>query len=350
MPVTERQRRGQLTRWQQRARLQLPLYQVAVFASTFAMVLLMLVSMLPSSSLAFSFTSIAAQHKCSLITTTRSRILVDDAENQALFALQNDNSNDIVSSTVEGVTLKMAFDSSEVWGVADLSEFKSERFTSAGSLDLVHRLRRCSDCVLVGRGTVERDDCTLTVRRVPLEDGQTQPTRVILDPNQSLLKEEMNSDAKYSIFHDTLHTLLYHGVNDNAIDVSVLLGDGTNVESISLTNNEPSDDTTTTTTFQRYLSPTMVVDDLKKRGIHHIMVEGGPTTARAFLDEGTVDRAILIRAPFCFREPLESHITEASLETAGLEKLGSTICDGDTVEFWSKPGLSWPRSDFSQWP
>ena len=31
---------------------------------------------------------------------------------------------------VTGVTLKMAFDSSEVWGVADISETKSELFTS----------------------------------------------------------------------------------------------------------------------------------------------------------------------------------------------------------------------------
>mmetsp|Transcript_16695 Transcript_16695/g.34285 ORF Transcript_16695/g.34285 Transcript_16695/m.34285 type:complete len:189 (-) Transcript_16695:1948-2514(-) len=74
--------------------------------------------------------------------------------------------NENISDTRTGITLKIAFDSQG--GVADLSSEKSERFTCGESLDMVHRLRRVSDAVLVGRSTVEIDDCTLTVRRVPL--------------------------------------------------------------------------------------------------------------------------------------------------------------------------------------
>ena len=80
---------------------------------------------------------------------------------------------------IKGVTLKIAFDTE--WGVADLSSEKSERFTCSESLDMVHRLRRCSDAVLVGRSTVQADDCTLTVRRVPLDPYRSkQPTRVVI--------------------------------------------------------------------------------------------------------------------------------------------------------------------------
>jgi len=267
-----------------------------------------------------------------------------------LFAtVDNDVGDDTIAVT--GVTLKMAFDSSDVWGVADLSEIKSERFTSEGSLDLVHRLRRCSDCVLVGRGTVERDDCTLTVRRVPLLSNRpSQPARVILDPSQALLKQELNKEATYKIFHDSLQTLLYHATTDDD-GVPSLSKAGAHfsddVESIALTDNIRSDDTTT---LRKYLSPTFIVKDLKKRGIHHVMVEGGPATARTFLEERAVDRAILIRAPFCFHKPLESLISEESMTNAGLEKIGTSTCDGDSVEYWSRPNLPWPTEDLSEWP
>ena len=80
---------------------------------------------------------------------------------------------------VTGVTLKMAFDTS--YAVADASEDKSERFTCSQSLDLVHKLRRWSDAVLVGRSTVQIDNCTLTVRRVPLlPSGKKQPARIVI--------------------------------------------------------------------------------------------------------------------------------------------------------------------------
>jgi Pyrimidine reductase, riboflavin biosynthesis len=120
----------------------------------------------------------------------------DDGEStQETFTRDNhhENSKQLLSNSsfpvVKGVTLKMAFD--RAYAVADASELKSERFTCAQSLDLVHKLRRNSDCVLVGRETVLRDDCTLTVRRVDLlEDRKDQPVRVVIDSNLKLLGKE----------------------------------------------------------------------------------------------------------------------------------------------------------------
>jgi RibD C-terminal domain len=85
------------------------------------------------------------------------------------------------------VTLKIALD--QQGAVDDLSE-GPKRFTSEASLDAVHRLRRDSQAVIVGVETVIRDNPSLTVRRVPLHEGQQQPLRVVLDRNLRIPEAE----------------------------------------------------------------------------------------------------------------------------------------------------------------
>jgi riboflavin-specific deaminase-like protein len=241
-----------------------------------------------------------------------------------------DEQNDRERSVV--VTLKMAFDRS--WGVADLSQEKSERFTSPGSLDLVHRLRRCSDVVLVGRTTVERDDCTLTVRRVP---SKKQPVRVVIDPKLTLLQE--NNAKSYQLLRDGLApTIVYCAEGGVSNDVDLSWNDQVLIAPLAEKTNGS------------LLLAIDILQDLKDRGLYEIMVEGGPATAREFLKEQMVDRAILIRAPLEFREPFPSHITCQSLQDAGLQFLGSSLCDGDTVEYWSRPNLQWPTDKLEEWP
>eukprot|EP01083_Nonionella_stella_P292996 996495_1 len=127
----------------------------------------------------------------------------------------SDDDNDILPLPVTGVTLKMAFDAN--YAVADNAppSQKSERFTCPQSLDLVHKLRRNSDAVLVGRGTVVRDDCTLTVRRVELlssDDGQQQqPARVVIDPQLKILDGTQEQEQEgYALLRDGHRTIIYH--------------------------------------------------------------------------------------------------------------------------------------------
>ena len=86
------------------------------------------------------------------------------------------------------------------------------------------------------------------------------------------------------------------------------------------------------------------------------MVEGGASPAKAFLREGQVDRAIIVRAPIRFQEPLASDIDEGTLTDAGLVKLGSVggdgddTFDGDTVDYWVKEGEAWIVKELSEWP
>ncbi|KAL9191495.1 hypothetical protein ACHAXT_001201 [Thalassiosira profunda] len=240
---------------------------------------------------------------------------------------------------VTGVTLKMAFDSSPAWGVADLSETKSERFTSPESLDMVHRLRRDSSAVLVGRGTVERDDCSLTVRRVELGEGESQPVRVVLDPSLSIL------DGDYTLLKDGLPTIIYYlqykGTDEKANAVSS--------DAVSLVGLSPSSENAADC-GRWTLSPSEVIKDLADRGLVHIMVEGGPATARAFLEASAVDRAILVRAPVEFEMPVPAGMDQDTLKCAGLTLIGTSDMGGDTVEYWTRDGLTWPYPELEMWP
>lgn len=239
-------------------------------------------------------------------------------------------------AAVAGVTLKMAFDASPSWGVADLSETKSERFTSPASLDMVHRLRRASDAVLVGRATVERDDCSLTVRRVALGEGGRQPVRVVLDPSSRL------GCGKHTLLNDGLPTIVYHLHDADADGIAKAACD-----SVAYVGLRPSDRGSDGSSS---LCPLEVVKDLAARGLRHVMVEGGPATARAFLEARAVDRAILVRAPVEFEIPVPALMDEETLKRAGLYMVGTAVMGGDSVEYWTRDGFSWPTSDLPMWP
>lgn len=240
---------------------------------------------------------------------------------------------------VTGVTLKMAFD--ENWAVADDAAVTSERFTSPSSLDLVHLLRRASDAVLVGKSTVQRDNCTLTVRRVPLFQ-QKQPVRVVVDPNLSLLLPDTNDDAQYALFHDGLETIVYCRQDALLFENKEKIPANNHVQLVPLptTHNDDHDK----------ISTVDILTDLGQRGIHHVMVEGGPATALHFLQQETVDRAILIRAPIQFSQPVESTMSMDTLIHAGLILLGTSTSEGDVVEYWSRVGVPWPTDKLTDWP
>lgn len=76
------------------------------------------------------------------------------------------------------VTLKTA---ATLDGQVATASGDSRWVTSPPARALVHRWRAEADAVLVGAGTARADDPALTVRDVPLADGQRPPLRVALD-------------------------------------------------------------------------------------------------------------------------------------------------------------------------
>ncbi len=113
----------------------------------------------------------------------------------------------------------------------------------------VHRLREQVDAILVGTGTVFADDPALTVRGD--EATEHQPLRVVM------------------------------GMRDLPPQ-AVLLRDGGPVLHL------------------RTHDPIVVIGELKQRGVHHLLVEGGPTVGSAFVRAGLVDRVVAYLAPMLF--------------------------------------------------
>jgi len=225
--------------------------------------------------------------------------------------------------SVKGVTVKIAVDSNG--GAADLSAERSERFTCGDSLDAVHRLRAVSDAVLVGRGTVQADNPSLTIRRIPWNGPQ--PHRIIIDPKLKLI-----GGNNYTLFHDGHSTIVVHcegKLEDQSATVKDLC-----IESIDGDIDLKS----------------MMAQLSNEFGVEHLMVEGGSATVHSFLRSGLVDRLILVRAvSVTFLKPLKANLSESYLSAANLQKLGTERCGDDQVDFWSKDG-SWPTSRLLDWP
>ncbi|CAM9629334.1 unnamed protein product [Scytosiphon promiscuus] len=255
---------------------------------------------------------------------------------------------------VPSVTLKLAMDRNGA--VDDMAE-GPKRFTSQESLDAVHRIRRDCEAVLVGVGTVVRDDPSLTVRRVPLSEGQTkQPTRVVLDRTLRL-NEGRDRQKPCAILRDGHSSVVFYaaGCQTTEARAAELEADVARLEMASPLDSERSEGAVDFVGLPASrpgagVDLNAALEALCKRGIDHILVEGGPSVAKAFLAEGLVDRAVIIRAPMEFSLPVPSHLTSDSLQRAGLELVGSTKWGEDEAECWTRPGFSWPGGGAGGWP
>jgi len=148
----------------------------------------------------------------------------------------------------------------------------SKWITGEAARRYAHRLRAQHDAVLVGVGTVLADDPELTVRLVKGRD----PIRVVLD---SSLRTPLSSKlVKHS---SKAATWLMHGPGASKGRIAKLQG-LPGVEPVALTG---------------VVSPRQVLNELAKRGVRSVLLEGGSKVHGAFLDAGLVDRVAVFVAP-----------------------------------------------------
>jgi len=150
---------------------------------------------------------------------------------------------------------------------------------------LTHRWRAEMDAVLVGAGTARIDDPALTVRDVPLADGQRQPLRVVLDrtgalpPSTRLFADgaaptlAVVADGAKPAYADALRhrgvAVLRVPERDRLLDLGAVL------DRLGAGEGLPGD----------------------VRPVQSILVEAGPGLATAFLAQDLVDRVAWFVAP-----------------------------------------------------
>ena len=176
-----------------------------------------------------------------------------------------------ITTGIPFVTLKLA---ATLDGRIATKTGDSRWITSPESRRYVHRLRDIYDCVVVGTGTVRRDDPELTVRLVK---GRN-PARALVAEGLSGIKPSLK------IFRaDGSERFVFTTKEADRRKKDNLKGLGVEVVEVRKTKEG--------------VSLKAVLKELGKRGITSVIIEGGSRLAASALREGIVDRLVFFVAP-----------------------------------------------------
>lgn len=139
----------------------------------------------------------------------------------------------------------------------------------------VHKLRKELDSIMVGINTVLEDDPRLTIHKVPSEKSDN-PLRVVTD---SRARTPLNS----RVINEDASTLIAVTEKASSQKLQDLKNVGENVD-VVITGKDRVD-----------LS--LLMDELARRGIRTLMLEGGSTLNYSMLRSGLVDEVRVCLAP-----------------------------------------------------
>jgi diaminohydroxyphosphoribosylaminopyrimidine deaminase/5-amino-6-(5-phosphoribosylamino)uracil reductase len=151
----------------------------------------------------------------------------------------------------------------------------SRWISTAESRELVHRWRAECDAVAVGIGTALADDPLLTART---EDAERQPIRVVFDSQARL---PLDSALVNSLDEAPLFVVCAPEAASARRDALAAAG----AEVIAAPGRDQGS------------RLSAALDELSRREIQDLLVEGGPTLAGALFDAGEIDEIKLFVAP-----------------------------------------------------
>jgi riboflavin-specific deaminase-like protein len=164
------------------------------------------------------------------------------------------------------------------------------------TITLAHRLRRDNEVIVVGIGTVLRDDPELSCR---LKRSCPSPVRVVLDSHLRL-----PSESTILRTCGTYRTIVYTTTGTNPDRRRRLELSGVEVHEVAADE-------------QGRVAVRNVVENLAERGFRTVFVEGGSKVITSFLRAGLVHRLIVVIAPVIIGRGVEA---VGDLEITSLEQ------------------------------
>lgn len=175
------------------------------------------------------------------------------------------------------VTLKWAQSIDGKLAVTETPPSGSSWISGDQSRKDVHKLRRCKGGILVGVNTVIADNPLLTAR----PSRGKKLTRIVLDNHLRIpLDCKLIKTAKK---HPLLIYTLEESVTENPKITEKITKKGAEVLTYQITQDRSN--------------LHFLLDELSKRGIAQLLVEGGPKVLTSFLKEGLVDEIVVYIAP-----------------------------------------------------
>jgi diaminohydroxyphosphoribosylaminopyrimidine deaminase/5-amino-6-(5-phosphoribosylamino)uracil reductase len=177
-------------------------------------------------------------------------------------------------------------------GFVARKNYDSKWISNEQSRQMVHQWRAEEDAILVGSNTAQYDDPQLNVRGVKGKD----PLRVLIDRKLSL-----NGNLK--LFRGPQQTLVYNLIESKEGDhvTYIKLGESNFIEEL--------------------------LQDLGKRKIQSVVVEGGSAIHKAFIEANLWDEARIFTAPTTFGEGIEAQLIEGT-------KIKELSVAGDQLEIY----------------
>jgi diaminohydroxyphosphoribosylaminopyrimidine deaminase / 5-amino-6-(5-phosphoribosylamino)uracil reductase len=139
-----------------------------------------------------------------------------------------------------------------------------------------HLLRARNDAILVGRGTIFADNPTLTCRLPGM--SCRSPVRVVLD-------RRLRTPPEARLFDDLMVPVwLVCAAEEEHPNTDALQDRGAEIVPVAVDDHG-------------LLAVHDVLETLADRGITRVLVEGGPSVARAFLDADLIDEVAIYQGP-----------------------------------------------------
>ncbi len=214
-----------------------------------------------------------------------------------------------ISKKIPYITLKAA---QTLDGKIADSNFDSKWITSVDSRRRVHSLRSQYDAVLIGAGTVKKDNPSLTVR---LTEGRN-PKKIVIDDKLTLPVESklLTSSEKNLIILTSEHS------SGKRKKINKLFSKGADI--LFIKENE-----------EGKIDLKQALKELAKLNIASILVEGGSKVFTSFVSQNLYDELVLFIAPKILGEGLSAignlgikSIRKAlKLRINNVEKLGDDI-------------------------